>query len=247
MEQMVYATQLLQAEAMRCGVEYLRSIRGVCMGSLYWQLGDCWPVASWSSIDYFGRWKGLHYAAKKFYAPVTVCVFLEDGRLRVALANETREDFEGMLKVKLCTTDLEVLAEEELDVEAGPLSATEVYDVGYEVDDPHSTFVCVELYEEGCMLARRSEMFVAPKHFSFKKPNVQVRLEQAGDKVFAYIKSDCYCKDVYLDFESFDCRLSDNFFDLTDKEEYRITIKTDRTMEELEKDLRILTAYDIGR
>ncbi len=247
MEQMVYATQLLQAEAMRCGVEYLRSIRGICMGSLYWQLGDCWPVASWSSIDYFGRWKGLHYAAKKFHAPVTIAVFCQESGVRVSLLNETREGFEGTLKVKLCTTDLEVLAEETLTVEAEPLSSTEVYDVRYEIEDPHSTFVCVELYEEGCMLARRSEMFAAPKHFSLKKPNISVRFEQAGEKVFAYIKADTYCKDVYLDFEHFDCRLSDNFFDLTDREEYRITIKTDRTVEELEKDLRILTVYDIGR
>ena len=247
MEQMVYATQLLQAEAMRCGVEYLRSIRGTCMGSLYWQLNDCWPVASWSSIDYYGRWKGLHYAARKFHAPISIAVFCEQSGVRVSLLNETREDFDGDLKIKLVTADLEVLYEEELDVSGEPLSATEVYDVCYEIKDPHSTFVCVELYEEGCLLARRSEMFAAPKHFSFRKPNISVRFEQAAGKTYAYIKADTYCKDVYVDFDSFDCRLSDNFFDLTDKEEYRITVKTDRSVEELEKDLRILTVYDIGR
>lgn len=247
MEQMVYATQLLQAEAMRCGVEYLRSIRGTCMGSLYWQLGDCWPVASWSSIDYYGRWKGLHYAAKKFHAPVSIAVFREDDGVRVTLLNETMEEFDGTLKVMLCTADLEVLAEETEHISGEPLSATEVYDMRYEIEDPHSTFVCVELYEEGCLLARRSEMFVMPKHFSLQKPNISVRFERAGEKTFAYIKADTYCKDVYLDFESFDCRLSDNFFDLTDREEYRITVKTDRTVEDLEKDLRILTVYDIGR
>lgn len=247
MEQMVYATQLLQAEAMRCGVEYFRSVRGTCMGSLYWQLNDCWPVASWSSIDYYGRWKGLHYAAKKFYAPVTVCVFLEEGKLRVVLANETRNVFSGTLKVKLCTSDLQILETVEVPVCGEALSATDVFAKTYASEDPYDTFVCVELFDGETLLARRSEMFVAPKHFSFKKPDIQVRFEKAGEKTMAFIKADCYCKDVYLDFQNFDCRLSDNFFDLTDKEEYKLELTADCAVEELAKNLQIMTVYDIGK
>ena len=66
----LYASQLLQAEAIRYGVEHFRRNRGRCMGTVIWQLNDCWPVASWSSIDYCGRWKALHYYAKRFFAPV---------------------------------------------------------------------------------------------------------------------------------------------------------------------------------
>ncbi len=67
---LLYASQLLQAEAIRYGVEHFRRNRGCCMGAIYWQLNDCWPVASWASIDYFGRWKALHYYAKRFFAPL---------------------------------------------------------------------------------------------------------------------------------------------------------------------------------
>lgn len=67
---LLYASQILLSEAIKYGVEHWRRNRGRCMGSLYWQLNDCWPVASWSSIDYYGRWKALHYFAKKFYSPV---------------------------------------------------------------------------------------------------------------------------------------------------------------------------------
>ncbi len=67
---LLYASQLLQAEAVRYGVEHWRRNRGRCMGAIYWQVNDCWPVASWSSIDYYGRWKALHYMARRFYAPV---------------------------------------------------------------------------------------------------------------------------------------------------------------------------------
>ncbi len=69
-ESLVYLTQVLQAECVRTGVEFWRRNRRCTSGTLYWQLNDCWPVASWASLDYFGRWKALHYAARRFYAPV---------------------------------------------------------------------------------------------------------------------------------------------------------------------------------
>ena len=74
----LYASQLLQAEAIRYGVEHFRRNRGRCMGTVIWQLNDCWPVASWASIDYCGRWKALHYYAKRFFAPVTIIFFIQE-------------------------------------------------------------------------------------------------------------------------------------------------------------------------
>ena len=71
-ETVLYASQLLQADAIRYGVEHFRRNRGRCMGAVYWQINDCWPVISWSSIDYCGRWKALHYYAKRFFAPVMI-------------------------------------------------------------------------------------------------------------------------------------------------------------------------------
>ncbi len=76
---LVYVTQVLQAEAMRIAVEHWRRNRARCSGTLYWQLNDCWPVASWSSIDYYGRWKALHYAARRFYDPILLSI-QDEGR-----------------------------------------------------------------------------------------------------------------------------------------------------------------------
>lgn len=75
---LLYASQLLQADAIRYGVEHFRRNRGRCMGAVYWQLNDCWPVVSWSSIDYRSRCKALHYYAKRFFAPVVVSCEEED-------------------------------------------------------------------------------------------------------------------------------------------------------------------------
>ena len=79
-DDLLYASQLMQAEAIRYGVEHWRRNRGRCMGAIIWQLNDIWPVASWASIDYYGRWKALHYAAKRFFAPVMISAE-EEGEL----------------------------------------------------------------------------------------------------------------------------------------------------------------------
>ena len=68
----IYASQILQAEGMRIGLEAHRRSQPYCMGTLYWQLNDCWPVASWSSIDYYGNWKALHYVAKEVFSPIAI-------------------------------------------------------------------------------------------------------------------------------------------------------------------------------
>ena len=114
---LLYASQLLQAEAIRYGVEHWRRNRGRCMEAIYWQLNDIWPVASWSSIDYYGRWKALHYYAKRFFAPVMIsceetgettdriAVVTEPSPIetsgRIAVANETRKDVNGIVRWQL--------------------------------------------------------------------------------------------------------------------------------------------------
>ena len=79
----LYASQVLQAEGIKVGAEHLRRIRPRSMGSIYWQLNDCWPVASWSSMDYYGRWKALQYYARRFYSPLLVSPHIEDGNFNV--------------------------------------------------------------------------------------------------------------------------------------------------------------------
>jgi beta-mannosidase len=87
----VYLSQVQQAVAIKTAVEYWRSLRPTCMGAIYWQLNDIWPVCSWSSLEYDGTWKLLHYAARRFYAPVLLCAYLRDGRVEVWAMNDLPE------------------------------------------------------------------------------------------------------------------------------------------------------------
>jgi len=107
-ESLVYLSMVLQAEGIRYGAEHWRRHPERVSGILYWQLNDCWPVASWSSLDYFGRWKALHYAAKRFYAPVLLSIEDAPPVQTVYITNELREPWEGTLTWSLETLDGDV-------------------------------------------------------------------------------------------------------------------------------------------
>ncbi len=130
---LVYLTQVLQAEAMRVGVEHWRRHRGRCSGALYWQLNDCWPVASWASLDYFGRWKALHYAARRFYAPVLLSLEedADAAQVGVYLTNDTVEPWRGEVRWSLETLAGEALGADRVPVDAAALATTPVVNLDF--------------------------------------------------------------------------------------------------------------------
>ena len=245
-ENLVYASQLLQADAIAYGVEHFRRERGYCMGSIYWQFNDCWPVASWSSVDYFGRYKALHYAARRFYAPVAMGLFAENGTLAVNIANETRETFRGSVRLTLCRADLTELDRRECAVEVTALSSSDVLTYTLPEFDPYSCFLAADLYDaQGAFLTRRVETLVPAKHFAWRKPTLQAEFVDKDGGVEIAVSSDVFTKGVFLDFCGFDCVLSDNFFSLTDKAPYRVFVKTEKSAAELRENAVFKTVYDI--
>ena len=245
-ENLVYASQLLQADAIKYGVEHFRRQRGYCMGSTYWQFNDCWPVASWSSVDCFGRYKALHYAARKFYAPVAMGLFLENGALTVNIANETRAGFRGHIHLAMCRGNLTVLDGLRRDVEVEALSSRDVLTYRVDSRDPYDTFLYADLYDEqGRFLMRQVELLVPAKHFQWRKPAFDVRIASVPGGAEISVQADVFAKGVFLDFRDFDCVLSDNFFALTAPAPYRVTVQTSRSVEELEQNLTVKSVYDI--
>lgn len=245
-ENLVYASQLLQADAIKYGVEHFRRQRGYCMGSVYWQFNDCWPVASWSSVDSFGRYKALHYAAKKFYAPVAMGLFLENGKLTVNISNETMRDFHGSIHLAMCRANQQVLDETRWDIQVDNLSSSDVFVYKVNAPSPYDTYLYVDLYgDDGSFLMRQTELLVPPKHFEWLKPALQTEFTQTKDGVEISVTSDVFAKGVFLDFRDFDCVLSDNFFDITSGSPYRVTARTNRSVQELRENITVKTVYDI--
>ena len=222
----VYASQLLQAQAMQYGVEHWRRHRGRCMGTLIWQLNDCWPVTSWASIDYFGRWKALHYYEKRFFAPVLVSCE-EEGTLtqdpnvnaepyalkksaRLNVANETREEYRGLVRWSLRRPDASVILEGSSPVSVPALSAVWLEKMDFDGEDPYGCYFAYALENgDGTPAGGGTVLFCAPKHFRFEDPELEAHAE--GDEIT--VTAGAYARSVEIQCGP-DVLLEDNFFDM---------------------------------
>ena len=242
-----YATQLNQANAIAYGVEHFRRCRGYTMGSIYWQLNDSWPVASWSSVDYFGRYKALHYFAKKFYAPIAIGLFNEGDTMTVNVANESLSDFKGYLKAVVSKNDFTVISDTCVPVFVSSLSSSDVFSqVNGDFDGKSDSYFYAELYDENDTLIARSTLLgTEPKDFEFKKPNIKATASSEGDKVKLTFSADALAKNVQISFKNHDLILSDNYFDLPNGEPYSVYISTDLTPSEILDEISVVCVYDM--
>ena len=225
-DMLLYASQLLQAEAIRYGVEHWRRHRGRCMGAIIWQLNDCWPVASWSSIDYYGRWKALHYVARRFFAPVLLSVH-EEGELsqnpkinefhpepiersaRMNLSNETMNPVSGTVQWALRDASSAVLQSGSFPVTVPPLSSVWLPTLSFPEADLNRHYFSCEFVSD-TPVAPSTALFCAPKHFCFADP--QLSAEKNGDTITVHAAS--YARMVRISSEDPDLLLSDNYFDM---------------------------------
>ena len=225
-ETALYASQLLQAEAVRYGVEHMRRQRGLCMGTLYWQLNDCWPGASWSSIDCTGRWKALHYFAKRFFAPVLLSC-QEEGMLtqnpdinaepydmeksiRLAITNDTLKPRQFVTKWALRDRLGRVKREETICLSVNPLQSVTLPKTHLPEADIFQDYVSYHLYELGRELSSGTVIFSLPKFFHFADPRLGLRLE--GDEIV--VTAGAYARGVEIQNGAEDLLLSDNYFDM---------------------------------
>lgn len=249
---LLYATQLLQAEAIKYGVEHLRRNRGRCMGTLYWQLNDIWPVASWASIDYYGRYKALHYYAKRFYSPVMIsCCETGEKTTRpvvnmernidyatkayLGITNETMNPVSGVARWQLRNSMGEVLKSGEDAVTLAPLSSLNLPEMDFHKTDVDNNYLSYQFLIDGKEVSGGAVLFTAPKYFKFRNPNL--RAEVKGDEITVY--ADSFAKAVEIDSPDSDFILSDNYFDMNGG------TKTVKILEGTPKTLRLRSVYDI--
>ena len=226
-DDLLYASQLMQAEAIRYGVEHWRRNRGRCMGAIIWQLNDIWPVASWASIDYYGRWKALHYAAKRFFAPVMISAE-EEGELsqnpkineyhpapleksfRLNVCNETLRDVTGEVVWALRTPDGEIVRQNQQTLTIPAMSAKWLDKVDCADASLTGHYVSFAFVVDNVAVSEGTCIFCAPKHFEFIDPRLTV--ETHGDTII--VTSHAYAKQVWLESEDADLLLDDNAFDM---------------------------------
>lgn len=224
---LLYASQVLQGMAIKYGVDHWRRNRGRCMGTLYWQINDDWPAPSWSSIDYFGRWKALHYMAQKFYAPHAVSMTLEDHRCHVYFSNESFETTEYSLTLSIRDLSGNVLETYETKGNSPAFSAIEtaVVDICSWEDQKDDVFLEAVIHTKDQKVLKDVETLVPYKYLNLKNPVISTEAEETNDAFILHISSDCFAPFVALDFDDADVIFSDNFFHLTDKTVQDIIVK----------------------
>lgn len=253
-DDLLYASQLMQAEAIRYGVEHWRRNRGRCMGAIIWQLNDIWPVASWASIDYYGRWKALHYAAKRFFAPVMISAE-EEGELsqnpkineyhpapleksfRLNVCNETLRDVTGEVVWALRTPDGAIVRQNQQTLTIPAMSAKWLDKVDCADASLTGHYVSFAFVVDDVALSEGTCIFCAPKHFEFVDPRLTV--ETRGDTLV--VTSHAYAKQVWLESEDADLLLDDNAFDMNPD------TKVVRVVRGTAEKVRVRSVWDLGR
>ena len=246
----LYVSQVLQAEGIKIGAEHFRRLRPETMGSIFWQLNDCWPVASWSSIDYYGRWKALQYYARRFYAPILVSPHLEDGSVKVYIVSDKTAPIQGTLHARLMDFDGKVLLEESHDVIIAPLTS-KVYldwplkkltDAG--AADTSRVFVVAELFAGNSLLSRNLVYLAPTKGVHLKTAQLKIEATGAKGSYKIRITSPVLARSVYLSFGNLDVQLSDNYFDLLPGETAEIAVTSAVSLDELKAQLQVISLRD---
>ncbi|MEC0241828.1 glycoside hydrolase family 2 TIM barrel-domain containing protein [Paenibacillus dokdonensis] len=214
----LYMSQVLQAEAMKMAIESHRRRKPYCMGTLYWQMNDCWPVASWAGMDYFGRWKALQYAAKRSFRDIALSIDGTSGDgLDLYVISDQLKPFAGSIHLRVMDMNGAVLDQRTVPISIKPNTSSKVYSAAAEQllqdRDMRNTFLLAQLEGSGEVLDNQVHYFVPMKELALEQPAIEIHeVEGSGGTVFE-LSSNKLAKHVWLSSEVEGC-FSDNFFDL---------------------------------
>ena len=219
-EDYVYVSQLLQAKGIVMGIEAHRRAKPYNMGTLYWQLNDCWPAISWSSIDYFGNWKALQYKAKKAYENVLISYEENKQNILTYIINDTFESVSGKLTMKIIDFKGNEIWSNSEDISVKENTSQKVYNIpNVDIDRKNQVYI-TEFNGKKSL-----HFFSSPKDLNLVKGEIQKEITKTKNGFSIIIKSTVLQKDVFL-FSKNKGHFSDNFFDLLPNESITIEFKT---------------------
>jgi beta-mannosidase len=241
----VYLSQVQQAEAIKTGAEHFRRLRPRTMGAMYWQLNDCWPVASWSSIDYSGRWKALQYYAVRFFDDVLVSAFRHDGKVEVFGVNDRLTPLRASLRRRVLDFNGKVLATSASDVDL-PAQSSTLLSTNTDAEllagaDPSQTFAVYELTADGKVLSRNLVFFREMRNVRLPAAAIEPRWSSANEVA---LSSPVLARHVALTFGDLDVHASDNYFDLLPGESVTVRLDTKAGTDDVKKAMKVTTLVD---
>jgi len=214
-----YLSQVQQADYMKIAVEHFRGLKPKCMGILYWQLNDCWPVCSWASIDYNLQWKAFHYYAKKFYAPILVYPELVDDCVNVKIISDDINNQNVQLSWQLLHFNGDILEkgiEQNIEIKALSCIALETISAKAFLKNYDTTkmYLSFELKASNELVSSNRLFFEEPKQLQLDKAIINSKVEITENDVLVHLSTNTLAKNVFLDFEGDNGFFEDNYFDM---------------------------------
>ena len=217
-EDYIYVSQLLQADGMKTAMEAHRRAKPYNMGSLYWQFNDCWPVTSWSSLDYFGNWKAFHYQAKRSFENVLISVNEENDVYKVYLINDNFEKYSDKISLELLSFDGKKIWQSSKQITIDENSSAVFFEI------PKTDFSKFDLNQAVLNVKFKKEssnyFFVKAIELKLKKPQIQIN---QIDDLTIEISTNVLAKNVFLSSEN-EVSFDDNYFDLLPNEKRIINL-----------------------
>ena len=250
-ESTLWLSQILQGMAMKYAVEHWRRNMPRTMGTLYWQLNDCWPVASWSSIDYHHRWKALHYMARQFFAPLLVSGVenTAKGTVEIYVNNDLVENCTGELSWKVTNAAGEKLMQgaQRVDIKRGSRRVNVLQLADYiKAKGVRDIIVWLELKVKGETVSTNFVTFARPKHLELHQPEIKSEVNVKKSNIEVTLTAKTPALWTWLELDGVDTRFSDNFFHLPPGKPVTITLLTDKPISyaEISKKLRVRSLID---
>ena len=222
-EDYVYVSQLLQAKGIVMGIEAQRRAKPYNMGTLYWQLNDCWPAITWSGIDYFGNWKALQYKVKNAFENVLISSIIEENNVKTYIINDTFQTIKGTLQLKIIDFYGNEIWSDVKEIESTENSSQEFYQFPIAKIDKKSTLLITKFNNQTSYF-----YFVKPKELKLPKSNIQQKIVKTDKGFSITIESTVLLKDVFL-FTKDKGHFSDNFFDVLPNQTKTVFFETKTT------------------
>jgi beta-mannosidase len=243
-ENFLYGGQLVQAEGMKIAIEAHRRAKPYCMGTLYWQLNDVWPVASWSGMDYYGRWKAMQYMIKHAFNDYLISAVKEQDSINIYAISDIYETVNAKVQISLIDFNGKVLKKEVRELQLPENSSLKIFafnETDWAPGDiKNNSLLNMKLFINGAEVSQNNYFFSKPKYVNF--PKVKVKIRQFDDSTIE-LSADKFAKSVWLFLSGTDNAFSDNYFDLLPGEKKLIGVKT-KDLRGAIKTIRIKTLMD---
>jgi beta-mannosidase len=247
-EQFLYIGQLLQAEGIKMAIESHRMAMPYCMGSLFWQINDCWPVASWSSMDYYQRWKAVQYFSREAFKSSVITTVVEDGKIRIYGISDSLKSQDGLLMLKLTDFGGKVLWQHERKSRLPVNSSKVIFEcdtstVFKSFDKSYGMLISTFISGKK-IICSDIHYFSVVKDLKLPDPNLNIEINQTPEKYVLTLTPRNLCKNVFLTSPNTDVQFSDNFFDILPGQSVTVTCPKSIGLDDFKRGLKYLSVYD---